>query len=138
MRLHFVLLKLTFGHRTIRKLKLGPHNLLTQQEVMTDLLEPVSDLHDEQKLLKYLPHVLKYQDDTFQDRNLPVPDLQKTLDKYLKTLEPILNLAQMKRANKVQGNIFFSSQEEALISFNGPMTTILECLHEQATKVSLI
>ncbi|XP_063720664.1 carnitine O-acetyltransferase-like [Symsagittifera roscoffensis] len=68
---------------------------------MTDLLEPVSDLHDEQKLLKYLPHVLKYQDDTFQDRNLPVPDLQKTLDKYLKTLEPILNLAQMKRAIKV-------------------------------------
>ena len=76
---------------------------------MTDLLEPVSDLHDEQKLLKYLPHVLKYQDDTFQDRNLPVPDLQKTLDKYLKTLEPILNLAQMKRAIKVQGNniVFF-------------------------------
>ncbi|XP_063720663.1 carnitine O-acetyltransferase-like isoform X2 [Symsagittifera roscoffensis] len=66
-----------------------------------NLVDPVLDLNDEQKLLQYLPHVSKYQDDMFSGRSLPVPPLDRTLPKYLRTLQPILDHKQMEKAKKI-------------------------------------
>ena len=71
-----------------------------------NLVDPVLDLNDEQKLLQYLPHISKYQDDMFSGRSLPVPPLDRTLPKYLRTLQPILDHKQMEKAKKARNNIF--------------------------------
>ena len=69
--------------------------------MVANLVEPATDLNDEGKILEFLPHVAKYQNDMFDKKNAPVPSLDKTLDKYITTLEPILDPDQMKKAKQV-------------------------------------